>query len=171
MVNEYDVIVVGAGNAALSAAIAAKERCQSVVVVEKAPEYFRGGNTYFTGGIIRFAFEGLEDIKSVIPDMSATEEESVEVGSYTEDQFYDDMMRVTQGLTDPELAQILVSQSLPTMQWMRSKGVRFVLSYGRQAFKDGDKFRFWGGLSPGGGGGGRKGPLRPAVRRLPGRRH
>ncbi len=146
MVNEYDVIVVGAGNAALSAAIAAKERCQSVVVVEKAPEYFRGGNTYFTGGIIRFAFEGLEDIKSVIPDMSATEEESVEVGSYTEDQFYDDMMRVTQGLTDPELAQILVSQSLPTMQWMRSKGVRFVLSYGRQAFKDGDKFRFWGGL-------------------------
>ena len=76
MANEYDVIVVGAGNAALSAAIAAKERCQSVVVVEKAPEYFRGGNTYFTGGIIRFAFEGLEDIKSVIPDMSATEEES-----------------------------------------------------------------------------------------------
>ena len=143
---EYDVIVVGAGNAALSAAIAAKERCQSVLVVEKAPEYFRGGNTYFTGGIIRFAFGGLEDIKTVIPDMSPTEEESVDVGSYPQSQFYDDMMRVTQGLTDPELAQILVSQSLPAMQWMRSKGVRFVLSYGRQAFKDGDKFRFWGGL-------------------------
>ena len=148
MPKEYDVIVVGAGNAALSAAIAARETCQSVMVVEKAPEYFRGGNTYFTGGIIRFSFDGLEDIKTVIPDMSPTEEGSVEVGSYTEDQFYDDMMRVTQGNSDPELAQILVSQSLPTMQWMRSKGVRFVLSYGRQAFRDEEigKFRFWGGL-------------------------
>ena len=148
MPNPYDVIVVGAGNAALSAAIAARESCPSVLVVEKAPEYFRGGNTYFTGGIIRFAFDGLEDIKTVIPDMSPTEEDSVDVGSYTEDQFYDDMMRVTQGNSDPELAQILVSQSRPTMQWLRSKGVRFVLSYGRQAFKDEStgKFRFWGGL-------------------------
>ena len=59
----YDVVVVGAGNAALSAAMAAKEVCGSVLVVEKAPEYFRGGNTYFTGGIIRFSFDGIEDIK------------------------------------------------------------------------------------------------------------
>ena len=146
MPERYDVVVVGAGNAALSAALAAKEICDSVLVVEKAPEYFQGGNTYFTGGIIRFAFNSLEDIKTLIPDMSPTEEASVDVGSYTQEQFYADMMRVTQGLADPELAQILVSQSLPTMQWLREKGVRFVLSYGRQAFKDGDKFRFWGGL-------------------------
>ena len=142
----YDVIVVGAGNAALSAALAAKEVCSSVLVVEKAPEYFRGGNTYFTGGIIRFSFDGIEDIKALIPDMSPTEEASVDVGSYPQNQFYDDMMRVTQGLSDPELAQILVSQSFPTMKWLREKGVRFVLSFGRQAFKDGDKYRFWGGL-------------------------
>ena len=146
MPDEYDVIVVGAGNAALSAALAAKEICGPVLVVEKAPEYFRGGNTYFTGGIIRFAFNGIEDIKAVIPDMSPTEEASVDVGSYPESQFYDDMMRVTQGLSDPELAQILVSQSFPAMKWLREKGVRFVLSFGRQAFKDGDKYRFWGGL-------------------------
>ena len=138
MASHYDVIVVGAGNAALSAAIAAKENADSVLVVEKAPEYFRGGNTYFTGGIIRFAFDGLDDIRTIIPDMSETEVNSVEVGSYTENQFYDDMMRVTEGLADPELAQILVSQSLPTMQWLQSKGVRFVLAYGRRAFKDGD---------------------------------
>ena len=60
--------------------------------------------------------------------------------------YYDDMMRVTHGLTDPELAQILVSESRPTMQWLQRHGVRFVLSFGRQAFKDGDKYRFWGGL-------------------------
>ncbi|MCH8897299.1 MAG: FAD-dependent tricarballylate dehydrogenase TcuA [Chloroflexi bacterium] len=142
----YDVIVVGAGNAALSAAMAAKENCESVLVVEKAPDYFRGGNTYFTGGIIRFAFNGIDDIKAIIPDMSETEENSVDVGKYTEDDYYDDMMRVTHGLSDPELAQILVSQSHPTMKWLRDNGVRFVLSFGRQAFKDGDKYRFWGGL-------------------------
>ena len=83
----YDVVVVGAGNAALSAAMSAKEVCGSVLVLEKAPEFFRGGNTYFTGGIIRFPFAGIEDIKQVIPDMSATEEESVVVGSYLESQF------------------------------------------------------------------------------------
>ena len=142
----YDVIVVGAGNAALSAAMAAKENCESVLVVEKAPDYFRGGNTYFTGGIIRFAFNGIDDIKAIIPDMSETEENSVDVGKYTEDDYYDDMMRVTHGLSDPELAQILVSRSHPTMKWLRDNGVRFVLSFGRQAFKDGDKYRFWGGL-------------------------
>ena len=146
MAEHYDVIVVGAGNAALSAALAAKEVCGPVLVVEKAPEFFRGGNTYFTGGIIRFAFDGIEDIKALIPDMSPTEEGSIDVGSYTQDQFYDDMMRVTQGRSDPDLAQILVSQSHPTMKWLQEKGVRFVLSYGRQAFKDGDKYRFWGGL-------------------------
>ena len=142
----YDVIVVGAGNAALSAAIAAREQTQSVLVVEKAPEYFRGGNTYFTGGIIRFAYNGLDDIRGLIPDMSETEANSIEVGQYTENQFYDDMMRVTHGLSDPELAEILVSQSYPTMKWLQEHGVRFVLSFGRQAFRDGDKFRFWGGL-------------------------
>ncbi len=146
MAEQYDVIVVGAGNAALSAALAAKEVCGPVLVVEKAPEFFRGGNTYFTGGIIRFAFDGIEDIKALIPDMSPTEEASIDVGSYNQDQFYDDMMRVTQGRSDPDLAQILVSQSHPTMKWLQEKGVRFVLSYGRQAFKDGDKYRFWGGL-------------------------
>ena len=146
MPDQYDVIVVGAGNAALCAAIAAKEVCPSVLVVEKAPEYFRGGNTYFTGGIIRFAFNGIEDIQTLIPDMSSTEVASLDVGSYPEDEFYSDMMRVTQGLSDPDLAQILVSQSFPTMKWLREKGVRFILSYGRQAFKDGEIYRFWGGL-------------------------
>ena len=146
MADKYDVVVVGAGNAALSAAIAAKEVCGSVLVLEKAPEFYRGGNTYFTGGIIRFAFNGMEDMQTVIPDMSPTEVASVEVGSYSEDEYYADMMRVTHGLSDPELAQILVSNSLSAMQWLQSKGVRFVLAYGRQAFKDGDKYRFWGGL-------------------------
>jgi tricarballylate dehydrogenase len=114
--------------------------------LEKAPEYFRGGNTYFTGGIIRCAYNGIADIKALIPDLTSEEEASVDVGKYTEDDFYSDVMRVTEGLADPELAQILVSESHPTLLWLREKGVRFVLAFGRQAFKVDGKYHFWGGL-------------------------
>jgi len=129
----YDVLIVGAGNAALCAAIAARERGARTLVLEKAPEYFRGGNTYFTGGIIRCAYNGMDDIKALIPDMTPEEEATTDVGKYTEDEFYSDVMRVTEGLADPELAQILVSQSHPTLVWLREKGVRYVLAFGRQA--------------------------------------
>ena len=70
-----DVIVVGAGNAALCAAIAARNAGAKVLVLEKAPEHLRGGNTYFTGGAIRFAFNGFDDVKALMPDM--TEQEPV----------------------------------------------------------------------------------------------
>ena len=146
MEDVYDVIVVGAGNAALCGAIAAREQGARVLVLEKAPEYFRGGNTYFTGGIIRCAYKGIEDIKVLVPDMSEQEERSVDVGSYPESQFYADLMRVTAGLADPEMAQLLVGRSHSTLAWLQQKGVRFVLSFGRQAFKVGDTYRFWGGL-------------------------
>jgi tricarballylate dehydrogenase len=144
--NTYDVVIVGAGNAALCAAMAAREKGASVLALEKAPEYFRGGNTYFTGGIIRCAYNGIEDIKKLIPDLTPEEEATVEVGKYTEDEFYDDLMRVTEGLADPELAQLFVSESFPTLQWLQGHGVRFVLAFGRQAFKRDGKFYFWGGL-------------------------
>src|ERR687891_1684462 len=146
MNSTYDVLIVGAGNAALCAAIAACERGARTLVLEKAPEYFRGGNTYFTGGIIRCAYNGIEDIKALIPDMTPEEEASVDVGKYTEDEFYSDLMRVTEGLADPELAQILVSESHPTLRWLREKSVRFVLAFGRQAFQKDGKYHFWGGL-------------------------
>ncbi|MBI3326977.1 MAG: FAD-binding protein [Nitrospinae bacterium] len=146
MNSTYDVLIVGAGNAAMCGAISARERGASTLVLEKAPEYFRGGNTYFTGGIIRCAYDGIEDIKLLIPDLTPEEEASIDVGKYTQDDFYSDVMRVTEGLADPEMAQLLVSESHPTLLWLRQRGVRFVLAFGRQAFKVGDKYRFWGGL-------------------------
>ena len=152
---DVDVVVVGAGNAALCAALAARECGASVLVLEKAPEYFKGGNTYFTGGAIRCAYEGLEDIKTLIPDMSAQEEASIDVGDYPQERFYQDLMRVTEGLADPELAQILVSRSLPTLKWLQTMGVRFVLLYGRQSFMVAGKNHFWGGLTVEAVGGGK----------------
>ena len=70
----------------------------------------------------------------------------MEVGKYTEDEFYDDLMRVTESLADPELAQLFVAESFPTLKWLQEHGVRFVLAFGRQAFKRDGKFYSWGGL-------------------------
>ena len=142
----YDVVVAGAGNAALCAAMAAADESASVLVLERAPEYLRGGNSFFTGGLFRFAYDGIEDILGIIPEIGEEERESIDVGRYTQAQFYDDLMRVTEGLSDPELAQALVSQSYPTMKWMQEQGVRWILAYGRQAFMHEGVLRFWGGL-------------------------
>ena len=143
---QYDVVVAGAGNAALCAAMAAADEGASVLVLERAPEYLRGGNSFFTGGLFRFAYDGIEDILGIIPEIGEEERETIDVGRYTQAQFYDDLMRVTEGLSDPELAQVLVSQSYPAMKWMQEQGVRWILAYGRQAFMHEGKLRFWGGL-------------------------
>ena len=148
MISEHrpDVVVVGGGNAALSAALAAIEQGANVLVLEKAPEYLRGGNSYFTGGLFRFAYDGLEDLLPLLPEMSEEEKSGIDVGSYTQDAFYEDLMRVTEGLSDAELSQTLVSQSLPTMRWLAEQGVPWILAYGRQAFRHEGILRFWGGL-------------------------
>jgi len=145
--SEYDVIVVGAGNAAFCAALSARERCERVLVLERAPEDEAGGNSRFTAGLFRIVYNGVEDLKRVIPDLSADEIERTDFGTYTEDQFLDDMARVTEYRCDPDLTEILVKRSLPTLTWMREKGVRFTAAWGRQAFNIGGRFKFWGGLT------------------------
>ena len=154
LLSEYDVIVVGAGNAALCAALSAQEQGARVIVLEKAPLHLRGGNSYFTGGGFRFPYDDIQDIRAIVPEMMDKEASSIEVGSYPQNAFYEDVMRVTEGLADPDLLQVLVSQAYPTVQWMRDKRVGWVMMYGRQAFKVGGRYRFWGGIiveSVGGG--------------------
>ena len=68
--DSYDVVVVGAGNAALSAALSARDGGARVLVLEKAPVAERGGNTAFTGGLFRFPFNSIDDIRPLIPDYS-----------------------------------------------------------------------------------------------------
>ncbi len=152
--SRYDVVVVGAGNAALCAALSAEENGAKVLVLECAPEEVSGGNSRFTAGAIRFAYNGLDDLLAVMPDLTKNEIATTDFGTYTEDQFFDDMFRVTQHRTDPDLCEVLVRQSFSTIRWMREKGVRFVPIYGRQAFKVDGKFKFWGGLTVEAWGGG-----------------
>jgi len=143
--NAYDVIVVGAGNAALCAALSAREEGARVLVMERAPIGERGGNSVYTDGKMRVAFDGLDDIRALSPDLSADEIARSDFGRYTEEEFFDDMARITQNRTDPDLCEILVKRSRETLRWMKSNGVRFHPNYGRQAYRVDGKFKFWGG--------------------------
>ena len=143
----YDVMVVGAGNAAMCAALAAYEGGARVLVLERAPEAEAGGNSRFTAGAIRFAYDGVDDLRALMPDLTDAEVEMTDFGTYTEDEFYADLGRITDYRCDPELADTLVTRSNETLLWMASHGVRFAPIWGRQAFKVDGRFKFWGGLT------------------------
>ena len=149
-----DVVVVGAGNAAFCAALAAAEHNVSVLVLERAPEDEAGGNSRFTAGAFRCVYDGVDDLRTLMPDLTDEEVSKSDFGTYTEEKFFDDMGRVTEYRTDPDLCEILVTRSKQTMRWMQSKGVRFAPIWGRQAYKINGMFKFWGGLTVEAWGGG-----------------
>ena len=149
-----DVVVVGGGNAALCASLSARESVDRVLVVERAPFGLHGGNSAFTAGAMRVAYDGADDIMRLVPDLHPDQLATTEFGCYPAEQFFSDLARVTEYRTDPDLADILVSRSFETLLWMREKGVRFLPIYGRQAFKVEGKFTFWGGLTLEASGGG-----------------
>lgn len=123
-------------------------------MLERAPLEENGGNSRFTAGAIRFAYDGVDQLKTIMPDLTDGEIASTDFGSYTEADFFDDMFRVTRYRTDPDLCELLVTRSFETVSWMRGMGVRFAPMYGRQAFKVDGKFKFWGGLTVESWGGG-----------------
>ncbi len=144
----YDVIVVGAGNAALCAALAARENGARVLVLERAPEAEKGGNSYFTAGGFRFAHEGLEDVcRDVLTDLSDAEMNLIVLPQHGRQFFFDELMEVTHYQADDELAWLLVNRSRPTMGWLRSHGIRFVPMFGRQSFLVNGKHHFYGGVN------------------------
>jgi tricarballylate dehydrogenase len=142
---DADVIVVGAGNAACSAAMAACDAGAKVIMLEAAPKEERGGNSTYTAGATRLVYNGVDDVRSLV-DLSDAEIANMDFGTYTHEQYFDDMYRMTRYRTDPELCDILVNNSLSTWQWLKKHGVKFQTSQGRQAFKVDGKYKFWGGL-------------------------
>jgi tricarballylate dehydrogenase len=145
--NSVDVVVVGGGNAAFCAALAARESGASVLMLERAPEAEAGGNSRFTAGGFRSVYDGADDLKRLMPDLTEGEIAKTDFGTYTEEQFFDDMGEVTEYRCDPDLVEILVKRSRETLLWMCSKGVRFQPIWGRQAFEVDGRFKFWGGLT------------------------
>ena len=104
-----DVLVIGGGNAALCAAMTAAEAGRSVLLLEGAPKPYRGGNSRHTRNF-RCMHEGP---LSVLTD------------SYTEEEYFDDLMKVTEGNTDEALARLAIRSSQECLPWMEQHGVRF----------------------------------------------
>ena len=141
------IVVVGGGNAALCASIAAREAGARVTLLERAPFDLRGGNTRFTAGAIRAVYHGVDDLVALMPDLTSGEIARTDFGRYEAGDFFDDLGRVTQYRCDPALADRLVNDSYSTLKWMRGHGVRFLPLYGRQSFEVDGRVRFWGGLT------------------------
>jgi len=148
------VIVVGAGNAAFAAAVAAAEQGARVTMLERAPEDEAGGNTRFTAGAMRFAYRGVDDLRRLMPNLTDEEVARTDFGAYPEERFFEDMGRVTDYRTDPDLCELLVRRSRDTLLWMGEKGIAFNPIWGRQAFLVDGRFTFWGGLTVEASGGG-----------------
>jgi tricarballylate dehydrogenase len=145
MIN-YDVVVIGAGNAALSAALSAKDNgAEKVLVLEKASLKEKGGNSRYTNGAYRFAYDGFSDLKKVIPNLKNSN--SIDYGKYSVADFLRDMNKVTQGKTDKKLSKTLTSKSFETIHWLSKKGLKFTPIKGRQSFKVNGIMKYWGGLT------------------------
>src|SRR5246500_4989228 len=111
---KFDVLVIGGGNAALCAAISARRAGASVLVLEGAPKFYRGGNTRHTRNM-RCAHDAATDILT---------------GPYTEEEFWEDLLRVTGGQTDEQLARHMIAESKDILGWIVEQGVRWQPSLG-----------------------------------------
>jgi tricarballylate dehydrogenase len=114
LTRKFDVLVIGGGNAALCAAISARRAGASVLVLEGAPKFYRGGNTRHTRNM-RCAHDAATDILT---------------GPYTEEEFWDDLLRLTGGQTDEELARHMIKESKDILNWIVEQGVRWQPSLG-----------------------------------------
>ena len=101
--SDYDVIVVGAGNAALAASVSARNSgAERVLVLEKAPEEMRGGNTHYSGGLLRIAFDRTDEILRLVPRARELEGFVEGVEPYPAQSFWSDLRRMTGDRSDPD---------------------------------------------------------------------
>ena len=138
-----DVIVVGKGNAALCAALAARDGGATVTMLEAAAEEESGGNSRFAGGVMRFAYSSVEELKK-LTDIPDDEAKNTDWDSNTIEEFYDDLYRVTSYRTDPQLSEALVTKSLEGMVWLRGQGAKFEPNYAAQSAVVNGRRRFFG---------------------------
>ncbi len=143
--NQYDVLVVGKGNAALCAALSAREHGVRVAMLEAAPPDESGGNSRFAGGVMRFAYASVGDLKRVT-DLTEEEISASDFGTNTREEYLEKLYQLTSYRTDPDLSELLVNESLETMVWLRSKGARFIPNWGRQSALVDGKRRFFGNM-------------------------
>lgn len=139
-----DVLVVGGGNAGFCAAISAAESgAKRVVIIDSCPEDWAGGNSYFTAGAFRIAHDGLTDLLPIVNNVDQATAKKIDMAPYTATHFMNDIQRVTSGRSDPKLSQTLVRESNAAIKWLARHGIRFQLSFNRQAYEVNGRIQFW----------------------------
>jgi tricarballylate dehydrogenase len=149
----FDVIVVGGGNAGFSAAHAAAQRGRKVLLLERGTQAMAGGNSFYTAGATRIPHDGLPSLLDIV---EADDRHDVTVvPPYSSAEYLADLVTVTDGKTDMEMARVLVSEAGDAVRWLSSLGLKYRLMYERQAYERADgTYLFWGGLHVGNVGGG-----------------
>jgi tricarballylate dehydrogenase len=119
-----DVVVIGGGSAALEAAVSAKQAgANSVVMIEKAPPHESGGNAQFSHVGFRFVHTGADELRGFLPQIEQSVFSRMQIPAYSQQNFMDDLDRVTQGRIDPIIGGCLVDQSNAAVHWMQDIGV------------------------------------------------
>jgi succinate dehydrogenase/fumarate reductase flavoprotein subunit len=145
----YDCIVIGSGHAGSCAALSAAEHgCTRVLLLDKCPEAWAGGNGFFTAGAHRTVHAGLSDLLPLVDNVPPSLVARIDVEPYTTEQFTDDIMRLSSGQSDARLVCTVVQRSREAIEWLkRSVGVPFTLSFNRQAYEVDGRQKFWGGMA------------------------
>ncbi|KAL0960938.1 hypothetical protein HGRIS_005943 [Hohenbuehelia grisea] len=144
----YDCVVVGSGHAGSCAALSAIEHgCKRVLIVDKCPAEWVGGNGYFTAGAHRTVHGGLDDLQSVVRGLSPSEATKIDMTPYTAKDFTKDIMTLSKGQSHPDIVEAVVNGSRDAITWLTdTAGIPFVFSFNRQAYEINGRQRFWGGM-------------------------
>ena len=146
----WDVVIIGSGAAALASALSAITATSPpprVLLVDKCPENWAGGNGYFTAGAYRTQHAGLKDILPIVSNVDEALNNKIDLPIYSADDFHNDLQRVTGGKSSKQLGNYLVGESLETVKWLKAVGgVDWWLSFRRQAYEVDGRWVFWGGL-------------------------
>lgn len=154
-VADVDVLVVGAGLAGLTAALAALETRARVAILDAALPPWVGGSSALTSGAFRTTWADLDDLRRLVPVPDAVAA-PIDLDPYPAEAFLADLLRMSGNTMDPVLAATIAGESRTTMAWLRDAGsIEWELLLGRQSFPQGARSRFWGNLAIGVRGGGR----------------
>ncbi|KAI0795269.1 FAD/NAD(P)-binding domain-containing protein [Irpex lacteus] len=148
--NSYDLIVVGSGHAGSCAASSAFEAGlpgSRILIIDKGPAKWAGGNGYFTAGAHRTVHDGLTDLLPIVHNVDEEAATRIDMDPYTAAEFTDDIMRLGNGRSDVGLVKAVVEGSRDAVEWLaRRVKMPFVLSFNRQAYLVDGRQKFWGGL-------------------------